>query len=152
MDDKKTSNLSVLRTALRYIQVCWGGRVGRCRGGRSASFLLLPAGSPARLHAGAEHMAWLTSAGLPAREGEGRRAPAQEGSGASHFSLPLPHVPRLLNPSGDKGTKRSHHLPTHSTRDPGSGQGRSLVGVNECLCSLLGAQHYGRGGALRQAG
>jgi len=80
VDDKKTSNLSVLRTALRYIQVCWLGGEARPREGRetataqAACTPRLPARpaspppcGPARLHAGAEHMAQLTSVGLPTR-------------------------------------------------------------------------------------
>lgn len=74
MDDKKTSNLSVLRTALRYIQVCevGGEKQGPEEGGRPPPLRLparpaSPSRGPARLHAGAEHMAQLTSAGLPTR-------------------------------------------------------------------------------------
>lgn len=80
VDDKKTSNLSVLRTALRYIQVRGreGGREGEtdgrpspsaysawslergCSAAASSGSRLLPSSGrrgPARLHAGAEHMA-----------------------------------------------------------------------------------------------
>ncbi|XP_055254317.1 max-binding protein MNT [Moschus berezovskii] len=79
VDDKKTSNLSVLRTALRYIQVCGvlGEKLGPGKGGRPPPRKLParpaslhappPPCGPARLHAGAEHMARLTSAGLPTR-------------------------------------------------------------------------------------
>lgn len=76
VDDKKTSNLSVLRTALhRYIQVCrLGGeaQAQRRAGDRRRAGCLhappprtpgLSPHGPARLHAGAEHMARLTSAG-----------------------------------------------------------------------------------------
>jgi hypothetical protein len=106
VDDKKTSNLSVLRTALRYIQV-WGREAGQggaattaaTASSRSAALLRsrrLPrppalAGSPARLHAGAEHMAQLTSAGLPAREGGW-----WEGACALALSGPLPPFPRCV--------------------------------------------------------
>lgn len=77
VDDKKTSNLSVLRTALRYIQV-WGREARQRGGGRqlpAAAQRQLPShsccspplaaapplpcslsGCPACLHAGAEHM------------------------------------------------------------------------------------------------
>lgn len=107
-----------------------GSRAGRRRDGHSASFLLLPAGSPARLHAGAKHMAWLTSAGLPAREGAGRRAPAQEGGGGTAlFGLPLPHAPRPLSPRVTRARSGpSTSLPAVPGQDPDSGQGQSLVG------------------------
>lgn len=70
-------------------------------------------GSPARLHAGAEHMAQLTSAGLPAREGAGGRARVRGGGRPRRSPLPLP-------PPGRPAEPRHLHRPRSSVFRPGA--------------------------------
>lgn len=113
VDDKKTSNLSVLRTALRYIQV-WG-REAPPRRGRQRQLpphsrcpppliaapparprLAAPparprlAAPPASTRALSTWPGWLTSAGLPAREGTRGRLRRKGSGGAPFFSLLFP--------------------------------------------------------------
>lgn len=113
------------------------GSKGQSRAGarRRAGFLPAPpaaprprprslAGSPARLHAGAEHMARLTSAGLPAREGRGsavaalgsppapggpaepRHQHSPRGSVSAESPAPPNRLPHVSAGAGGKGVGR----------------------------------------------
>lgn len=110
VDDKKTSNLSVLRTALRYIQV-WGREAPPRRGRQrqlpphspcppplfAAPPALAPlAAPPASTRALSTWPGRLTSAGLPTREGTRGRL-RRKGGGTPFFSPAIP-FPRRTAP------------------------------------------------------
>lgn len=157
VDDKKTSNLSVLRTALRYIQV-WGREAPPGRGRQRPLPLPLPparcpglrAPRPPRLAAPPAprgrraHGLAADVSGAP-RPGGDRRAPAREGKAAGALlsfprsSLPPPPRPR-------RGARRPQAPQLRvSPRAPGAegaGSGRARAGLGP----QGGAEALGRHG------